>query len=346
VYHQSNSSDIPLEKKEILAKLRKITVIGVPSITTTLSLESFQEKTPEYVAFEEANDKITVFVSNALGPGKSIHPSICTSLGRMLGVEMMTLFTCITQPVDTVNYLFEFNGIEKLPDDHDRSWLQTITQPNVPVVPEPVVAEKSPSPAPPSTPPPRPSTALSVNDEGDFPRLRKEAPKTLRHTPSLSSTSTFQQSQSPSKGRQRQQSWAHSSVGVSEHSQFLPPSRSPFSPGNLQPLPPINNARDTNRLTGTALMEPSANEQQVVPSTLGVPVWPPFGNFNAPMATDETDMVGIMGEYFVRSFFYKYIHVTEKNKNGYFTLLKKKGIQTTSSYAGRLWTCQLDERAT
>jgi len=32
---------------------------------------------------------------------------------------------------------------------------------------------------------------------------------------------------------------------------------------------------------------------------VGPPIWPPFANFNAPMATNETDMVGILGEHFV-----------------------------------------------
>jgi hypothetical protein len=301
VYHHSPTSNIPPEKIEILAKLRKITVIGVPSITTVLSLGPCRETREEDVAFEEAKDNFTAFVSNTLGPGKSVHPSICAALQRLLGVDMMTLVTCITQPVDMVNYLFEFNGIEEIPvdHDHDRSWLQTITQPNVPVVPVPVVPEKPPSPALPPSPSPPSPTALSVHDEDHFPPLRTEPPKTLRHSPSLSSTSSFHQP--PSNGRQRQRTWTHSSVGVSEHSQFVQPSRSPYSPGHLQPVAPMNTARDANRLA--TLMEPFINDHQMVPGALSGPVWPPFGNFNAPAATDETDMIGILGEHFVRPSF-------------------------------------------
>jgi len=42
------------------------------------------------------------------------------------------------------------------------------------------------------------------------------------------------------------------------------------------------------------------NGNQIVPNSLAGPVWPPMANFNAPVSTDETDMVGIMGEHFVR----------------------------------------------
>jgi len=41
------------------------------------------------------------------------------------------------------------------------------------------------------------------------------------------------------------------------------------------------------------------NGNQVVPNSLAGPVWPPIGNFNAPVSTEETDLVGIMGEHFV-----------------------------------------------
>lgn len=308
MYHRSNRTDIPPEQTEVLAKLRKIKIIGVPSITTTLSLGQCHEPTPEDVAVEEANDKFTVYVSSTLSSGQSIHPFICTELSPLLGIDMITLFSCITLPVDTVSHLFKFQGIEEIPvdDSHDRSWLQTITQPNVPVVPVPVVPEKSPSPAPPpSPPPPRSPTALSVHEEGDFPPLGTEAPKTLRHTPSPSSTSSFRQA--PLKGRQRQHSRAHSSVGVSEHSQFAQQSRSPYSPGHLQLAAPMNTTRDMSRLA--TLMESFVNDHQMVPGAVGGPVWPPFGNLNIPVATDETDMVGIMGEHFVRPSFTS-IHIT------------------------------------
>jgi hypothetical protein len=301
VYHESNRSNISPEQTELLAKLRRITVFGVPSIVTTLSLDSCRETIHEDVTYEDAEDKFTVFVSNTLGPGKSIHPSICTVLGRLLGVEMMALFTCVTQPIDMLNYLFEFSGIEEVPvnDDHDRSWLQTITQPNVPVMPVQVVPEKTPSPAPspslPASPPPRSPTALSVHDGDHFPPLGTEPPKTSRHSPSLASAPSS--CQLPPKGRRGQRSRAQSSVGVSQHSQYMQPSRSPYNRGPLQPVVPINATRDMNRLA--VLMEPFVNNRQMVPGALGGALWPPLGNFNAPLATDETDVVGVMGEHYV-----------------------------------------------
>jgi hypothetical protein len=45
----------------------------------------------------------------------------------------------------------------------------------------------------------------------------------------------------------------------------------------------------------------NGNQMQMVPGgSLAVPVWPPLGNFNMPVSTEETDLVGIMGEHFVR----------------------------------------------
>ena len=45
------------------------------------------------------------------------------------------------------------------------------------------------------------------------------------------------------------------------------------------------------------------NGNQVVPNSLAGPVWPPIGNFNPPVSTEGTDMIGIMGEHFVRCVF-------------------------------------------
>jgi hypothetical protein len=307
VYHQSNRSNIPPEKTEILAKLRKITVIGVPSIVTTLSLGSCRETISEDVTFENTEDKFTVFVSHTLGPGKSIHPSICTALQRLLGVDMLTLFTCITQPIDTLNYLFEVHGIEEIPvdDGHDRTWLQTITQPTVPVVPLQVVPEKTPSPAPspslPASPPPHPPAALPVVHGGvHSPPPGTEPPQTSHPTPSLSPALSSRQL--PPERRRGQRSRAQSSVGVSQHSQYMQLSRLPYSPGQVQPVVPMNAPRDMNRLA--MLMGPFVNDRQMVPGAMGGVAWPPFGNFNAPpLPTDETDIVGVMGEHYVRPSF-------------------------------------------
>jgi hypothetical protein len=302
LFHNSNKSDLSPEETKVLAKLHKITVISVQTITTTLLLDKCTETTPEDVAFKETDDKFTAFVSRTSSPGESINPRICGALSDLIEVDMMTLFTCITQPVDVVNYFFKIKGIAELPvdDGHDRSWLMAMTQPNVPIIPTPVVPEKSPSPVPPPSPPPRSPTALSVHDVEHFPPLAAKPTGTVRNAPSPSpSTSSFKQPSS--NGRQRQRSWAHGSVGVSEHSQFMQSPRMSNNLGLLQPAGPANALRDMSRLAVQAEALVNGNQMQMMPgSSLAVPVWPPLGNFNMPVSTEETDLVGIMGEHFVR----------------------------------------------
>jgi len=284
-----------------------------------LSVGSCTETTSEDVACEESDDKFTVFVSNAGGLEKSINPPICAALSRLLELEMMTLFTCITHPVDVVNSLFELISIPEIPidDGHDRTWLQTMTQPNVPIIPTPVVPERSPSPAPPQSPPPQLPTAVSVHDEEGFPALGTNPPRTLRQTPSLPSSNLRQPSPN---GRQRQRPFVHKSVGISEHSQFVQSSRSTQNSGPLQAVGQANAARDMNRLT--TQMAALMNGNQIVPNALAGPVWPPIGAFNAPVSTEETDMVGIMGEHFVRCVFIPIIpHWTVKKMT--FSLQKR-----------------------
>ena len=306
LFHNSNKSDFSPEETKVLAKLHKITVISAQAITTTLSLGTCVETTSEDVAFEETDDKFTVFVSRTSSQGKSINAPICGALSRLIEVDMMTLFTCITQPVEVVSYFFKIKGIAEIPvdDGHDRSWLQAIKQPNVPIIPTPVVPEKSLSPVPPSSPPPRSPIANSVQDVEQFPPLGAKPTGTSRRALSPSpSTSSF--NQSSSHGRQRQRSWAHGSVGVSEHSQSMQTS---FNSGPLSPVGPTNALRDANRLAVQA--EAFVNGNQVPEGPLAVPLWPPFGNFNAPVSTDETDLVGIMGEHFVRRFLFTLIRLT------------------------------------
>ena len=320
--YNTNKGSLPPQAKDFLPKLRKITVIGVESITTTLSLGPCHEPTPEDVSFEETDEKYTVFFSrtgNTLG--KSIDLHICKELSRLLDLDMMTLFLCISHNVSDVHGLFKFCGIGEIPpdDDVDGTWLQAMLHPNEPVVPAPVaIVEpangRPPSPASPPSPtlsPPSPS-ALSMHDSRQFPPLGTRGPKTPRQR-----TSTQSSFHSPANGpgHVRHRS-AQSSVGVSEHSQFLQRSRSPFNPAQQgQPVAPLavpmgpmmgtNNTRDIGRLAVQA--QAFLNGNQMVPGTPGNPVWPPFGNFNVPpTATDETDVVGVMGEHYVCSVFFPY----------------------------------------
>jgi hypothetical protein len=319
LFHNSNKSDLSSEQTKILGKLYKISVISVQAITTTLSLDTCRETTPEDVAFKETDDKFTVFVSRTSSPGKSINALVCGALSRLIEVDMMTLFACITNPVEVVNYLFEINGIAEIPvdDGHDRSWLQAIIQPNLPIIPTPVVidvTENSPSLGPSPSPPPRSPTALSVHDVEHFPPLGARPTRTMRHPPSPSpSASSF--SQPSPTGRQRQRSWAHGSVGVSRLSQFTQSPRMSFDSGPLPLAEPVNAARDMNRLAMPAEAFINGNQMQMMPPGAGsspvVPTWPPLANFNAPVATDETNMIGILGEHHVCCFPFTHMPLTE-----------------------------------
>ena len=247
----------------------------------------------------------------------------------------MTLFTCITNPAEEVNYLFEIDSIAEIPvdDGHDRSWLQAIVQPNLPIIPTPIVAEKSPSPGPPPTSPPRSPIALSMHDVEHFPPLGTKPTRNLRHAPSPSpSTPSFQQPSS--NGRQRQRSMAHGSVGVSRFSQFTQSPQTSYNSGPLQSVGPVNTIRDMNRLAIPAEAFVNGSQMQMTPGdSLAVPVWPPFAGFNAPMSTEETDRVGIMGEYFVRRAPSHISCLTEDPKKC-FPASSEKGIQRTPSPVG------------
>ncbi|KAI9443898.1 hypothetical protein H4582DRAFT_2071449 [Lactarius indigo] len=315
VYH-ANKMSLPQQAKDFLPKLRNINVIGVESITTTLSLGSYNEPTSEVVSFE-TDDKFTTFFSRTSMSGKSIDMHICKELSRLLEVDGMALFTCITQNAEVIRDLFAFHGIDEIPvdDDVDGSWLQAMLHPNEPVVPAPAAVivqnERPPSPASPPPPlPPSPSlSALSVQDAGQFPPLGTRGPKTPRRRTDTQS-SQYPASPANGNGRQRRRS-VQSSVGVSEHSQFLQRSRSPLNANGLaqgqaffQPAAPLalpgpvmGAARDMARLAAQA--QAHANGNQMAPGTLGNPVWPPFGIFNVPpTATGDTDLVGVMGEHY------------------------------------------------
>jgi hypothetical protein len=237
---------------------------------------------------------------------------------------MMTLFTCITHPAEEVNYLFEISSIAEIPvdDGHDRSWLQAIIQPNLPIIPTPIVTEKSLAPAPPPSSPPRSPSALSAHDAEHFPPLGTKPTRNLRHAPSPSPpTSSFQQPSS--NGRQRQRSIAHDSVGVSRFSQFTQSPQTSYNSGQLQPAGPVNAIRDMSRLAIPAEAFINGGQMQMMPgNSLAVPVWPPSADFNAPVSTEETDLVGIMGEHFVRPIPFTHF-ASLKTKNVFLSLLKR-----------------------
>ncbi len=274
LFHESNKSDLSSEQTKLLTKLHKITVISVQSITTTLSLDTYRETTHEDVSFKETDDKFTVFVSRTSSPGEPINALICGVLSSHIEVDMMMLFTCVTQPVEVVDYCFEFKKIAEIPvdDGHDRSWLQAIIQPNLPIIPTPIVTEKSLSPGPPPSSPPRSPTALSVHDVEHFPPLGAKPTRNLRHAPSPSpSTSSFQQ---PSLNRrQRQRSLAHGSVGVSRFSQFTQSPQTSYNSGPLEPGGPVNAIRDMNKLGGIpAEAFVNGSQMQMMPGgSLAVP---------------------------------------------------------------------------
>jgi len=76
--------------------------------------------------------------------------------------------------------------------------------------------------------------------------------------------------------------------------------RTSYNSMSLQPTGPVNALQDMNRLAVQAEAFANGNQMQMMPgASLPVSVWPPFGNFNVPVSTEETDMIGILGEHFV-----------------------------------------------
>jgi hypothetical protein len=321
VYH-TNKASLPQYTKDLLPKLRQITVIGVESITTTLSLGSRHEQTPEDVSFEETHEKYTVFFSRTGGhSGKSIiDMHICRQLSRLLDVDMMMLFTCISQNAEDVHRLFEFMGIGEIPPDDDIdglcSWLQGMLHPNEPLVPAApeapaaavvlVVPEQPPGPtsSPLPLPPPSPSS-LSVYDTQQFPPVGLRGPQTPRPSTSTQLNPFFPSSpgqQHNGRPGHLSAAAAQSSVGVAEYSQFVQRcSRSPQAlAAMMMPAATPNIAGTNTRLVAQAQALLNRN-MMMVTGTSGNPVLPPFGNFNVPpMATEESDLVGVMGEHYVR----------------------------------------------
>ena len=319
--YDANKASLPQHAKKFLPKLRKITVIGVESITTTLSLGTCHEPTPEDVSFEETDDKYTVFFSRTSTSNKSIDLHICNRLSRLLDIPMMTLLACITLNSVAVHELFEFQGIAHLPtddgDDGDGLWLQAMLHPNEPVVPAPAPAPapvSAPAPAAPAAPVPAPAPAErpmtpmtplllsppspspSVHDTKQFPPLGTHGPRTPRQRTQTQFPASPNLNGVNGNGRSRHRS----AVGVAEHSQFLTPTLG---------LPTMGNTRDMGRLAAQAqaFLNANAGQAQMMPGLgmNGNPVWPPFGNFGVPppppgSGTEETDLVGIMGEHYVR----------------------------------------------
>ena len=101
------------------------------------------------------------------------------------------------------------------------------------------------------------------------------------------------------------------SVGVRENSPLLQQSRSLSNSAQgqalLQSVVPSAGPVDTTHAIRSRLAAQAQaflNGNQMVPGTPGNPIWPPYGNFNVPPpVTDKKDLVGIMGEHYVRSFF-------------------------------------------
>ena len=134
---------LPQRAKDFLPKLRKIVVIGVTSITTTLSLGPYNEPMPEDVSFEETDEKFSVFFSRTISDlSDTLNFAICEELSRLLEIDIMMLSACTSHghSVGHIHKLFKHNGIEEIPvdNDEDRSWLEAMLHANDPVVPEPV----------------------------------------------------------------------------------------------------------------------------------------------------------------------------------------------------------------
>jgi hypothetical protein len=80
--------------------------------------------------------------------------------------------------------------------------------------------------------------------------------------------------------------------------------------------------------------------QMVAGGSLAVPVWPPFADFNVPVSTEETDLVGIMGEHFVRRI--PFTHIPPKNCFPAFSeKVYKELIRMLDDFGPDNWTSEL-----
>jgi hypothetical protein len=290
VYH-TNKASLPQRAKDLLVKLRKITIIGVESIATILSVGPYHELTSEDVSFEETDDKFTVFFCRSGGIlGNSLDLHICQELSRLLEVDMLMLSTCISHNVDYLQELFEFRGIEEIPDDNDvdGSWLQVMLHPKEPVVPAPVsivapANEQPPSPASPPSPQP------SVHDTKPFPPLRTREPKSEREHSTQPSYPPENEHSHPTVNEGQRHRLTESSDGVSWQ-----------GPALLQHPVPLDPPMATTRDIVTLTVKPQAflNKDQ---RAFGTPRNPVRPLFVPATATDDRDLVKVMGEHYVRS---------------------------------------------
>ena len=197
---------------------------------------------------------------------------------------MLMLSTCIFHNVTYLHELFEFHGIEEILDDNevDSSWLQVMLHANESI--DAPANQRSLSPAsPPSSllPPPSPS-ALPVDDDKQSPTFGAHEPKTLRQPTGA------QPSHPPADDNEH-------AIAISGPTLALLQPTAPLAV-------PIGTICDIGRLAGQT--QTSLNEDHMVSRTPGNPVWPISVNFNVPPSvTDDTDLVRVMGEHYVRPSF-------------------------------------------
>ena len=256
VYH-ANQGHLPQRAKDLLLKLRNVTVIGVERIITTLSLGLFTEQVLEDVSIEEMDDKFTVFFSHTLrNSSRALHRHICQELSRILNVDTMHLYQCISADLEDLEELFKLCGIKEIPTDNDDgSWVQSMLHS------EPVV----------------PSSTASNLSRPDLDALRARLAK--------------KKSDTPMPRPRRGCTCGQSSPSLASGSNRLGKGPAPLAV-------PMGTSPGIDR--STVPSQRSVNGNNVVLGTLGNPVWAPFGAFNVPPpATDDKDLVGVMGEHFV-----------------------------------------------
>ncbi|KAI0316837.1 hypothetical protein OF83DRAFT_1124692 [Amylostereum chailletii] len=168
-----------------LAKLQKIAFFVVDSITTTESLESHAVTSNKDIAFVGAEESpgFIVHVSQKRREEKPVDPDVCEHLARALNTGVRTLFTCVSQDIQTLDQLLQLEGIEQL-SDQAREALFPPPAAESPVVP------RSPVPEPPA-PPPMPT----VTAQAPPPPSVKVAPAVSSQLASAQGTTTKDASQ-------------------------------------------------------------------------------------------------------------------------------------------------------
>lgn len=119
------------EAQDLLIKLRNVTVYDVDSIELTYTLDNFTHTKTEDVILKPESTKFIIQKSKA---SHDCDLWICTQLAKLLLVDVLLVWACVCQPIDTMQRFFKMQGIPELEipgDSIDRSRLRGVDADNL-----------------------------------------------------------------------------------------------------------------------------------------------------------------------------------------------------------------------